>query len=280
MTSLQTEFHAVTSHRIVKIAPDRLWKDLSPAGWLSKRGTRPAFVHDPEREPAAYRSVLGPSGVGPRCFSSGRDWLEIELVDGVELWQIGDVAVWVAAARALAATHHRLRNMAACRVPFMVHDAELATAWRLRAGGSGVPTSVLAAHERAWQRLQGAAPTVIHGDVYPSNVLVRSDAASPEPKIIFIDWELIGLGPAVLDVAAITAGAWYTPMGDAMTRGYYETASTLVDSLAPWESWCEELDAARLHLCVQWTGWASGWRPPKSHRRDWIRDARTILERL
>jgi Ser/Thr protein kinase RdoA (MazF antagonist) len=273
-------FQAATSHRIELTGPGRLRKDLSDGAWLAEAGATRSSLHDPAREPAAYRSLLEPCGVGPRCLASGTDWVEIELVRGAELWQIGDLAVWVAAARALATTHDRLRSMADAAIPFLVHDDRLATKWRRRAAASGAPARVLDADERAWQRLQAVPATVIHGDMYPSNVLVRYDGTSKQAEIIFIDWELVGLGPAVLDVAALTAGSWPAETVDALTHGYFETASALDDSFADWETWCADLDAARLHLCVQWLGWAPGWRPPKAHRRDWLRDACAMVERV
>jgi hypothetical protein len=273
-------FRATTSHRIEMTGPGRLRKDLSNDGWISGPETRPPFLHCPGREPSAYRALLGPLGIGPRCTASGCDWVEIEFVRGVELWQIEDLAVWAAAARALATTHHRLRDRAGCDVPFVVHDAHLAATWRMRAAASGMPAHVIAAHERAWEeRLLALPATVIHGDSYASNVLVRRDGPTAEPDLVFIDWELVGIGPAVLDLAALTAGSWPEEAVDAMTRAYFETADDLSPSFSSWEERRSDLDAARLHLCVQWSGWAGGWRPPKAHRRDWVRDACAIVDR-
>jgi thiamine kinase-like enzyme len=116
--------------------------------------------------------------------------------------------------------------------------------------------------------------------MYPSNVLTRYNESCPEPEVIFIDWELVGLGPAVLDLAALISGSLPAETVSAMTRAYYETASGLADSFADWESWSADLDAARLHVCIQWLGWAPGWRPPKAHRRDWLGDACALVERL
>jgi len=102
-------FAAATSHRIDEIGPGWLRKDLAPAALLGEaRTAKPAFVHDPRREPAAYRELLRPLAIGPHCAASGDDWIVIERLPGVELWQIGEPDVWVRVAARVAHMHRRL----------------------------------------------------------------------------------------------------------------------------------------------------------------------------
>jgi hypothetical protein len=286
-----TPFTGATSHRIEEIGPGWLRKDLAPAALLGEaRTAKPAFVHDPRREPAAYREMLRPLAIGPHCAAEGEDWIVIERVPGVELWQIGDLGVWVRVAVWVARMHHQLavallpghvgrgagRGVGpshADRVPLLVHDGRLFVAWRERAAAAGAPPVVLAAHRRATERLLSIPPTVLHGELYPSNILVRTVGFRLD--VWPVDWELAGLGPAVLDVAALTAGGWAASEREAMARGYFDAAGRPPES---WNGFQGDLAAARLHLCVQWIGWAPGWRPPAEHAHDWLGEALELAE--
>ena len=284
-------FAAATSHRIDEIGPGWLRKDLAPEALLGEaRTAKPAFVHDPRREPAVYRELLRPLAIGPHCAASGDDWIVIEQVPGVELWQIGEPGVWVRVATRVAHLHRRLAVAVlpghagrgarrrrgpthADRVPLLVHDRRLFAAWRERAAAAGVPPAVLAAHRRATERLVSIPPTVLHGELYPSNILVRMVGFRLD--VWPIDWELAGLGPAVLDVAALTAGGWAEPQREAMARAYFDATDRPSGS---WDAFREDLAAARLHLCVQWLGWAPGWIPPAEHAHDWLGEALELVE--
>jgi hypothetical protein len=284
-----TPFAAATSHRIDEIGPGWLRKDLRPAALLGHaRTARPPFVHDPRREPSAYRDLLRPLALGPYCPAAGDDWIVIERVPGVELWQIGELGVWVRVAAWVARMHRRLAAAVpagpparrvglsrAERVPLLVHDAGLFATWRERAAAAGAPAVVLAAHRRATERLLSIPPTLVHGELYPSNILVRTVGFRLD--VWPVDWELAGLGPAVLDVAALTAGGWAAPEREAMVRGYFEAAGHPSGS---WTAFRGDLDAARLHLCVQWLGWAPGWTPPPEHDHGWLQEALTLVEMI
>jgi len=288
-----TPFAGATSHRIDEVGPGWLRKDLRPAALLEDaRGAKPAFVHDPRREPAAYRNLLRPLAIGPHCHAAGDDWIVIERVPGVELWQIGDLDVWVRVAAWVARMHRQLSaavppcppgagrtrrrdRSRAGRVPLLVHDTRLFAAWRTRAAVAGAPGTVLDAHRRATARLLSLPPMLIHGELYPSNILVRTVGFRLD--VWPLDWELAGLGPAVLDVAALTAGGWAQPERDAMARAYFEAAGPPAGA---WTVFQGDLVAARLHLCVQWLGWAPGWTPPPEHAHGWLKEALALAEMM
>jgi hypothetical protein len=78
------------------------------------RLAKPSFLFDPAREPAVYRTVLPDAPAGPpRYFGSvvkdaGEAWLFVEWVEGRELYQVGDRALWVDVARWLGDLHGSL----------------------------------------------------------------------------------------------------------------------------------------------------------------------------
>ena len=76
--------------------------------------------------------------------------------------------------------------------------------------------------------------TVVHGELFPSNVLLR--AAGP-PCVV--DWETAGEGAALLDLAALVLG-WPPAQADRIARSYGGDLSLL--------------PAARLLVAVRWLG--------------------------
>jgi hypothetical protein len=40
------------------------------------------------------------------------------------------------------------------------------------------------------------------------------------------------------------------------------------------------LDYCRLHLAVQWLGWAPEWSPPPEHTQDWLGEALGLARKL
>jgi hypothetical protein len=139
------------------------------------RPSRPAFLHDPEREPEAYATL--PAGLDlPVCHGTlaegRRTWLVLEQVDGVPLWQREDLAAWEAAARWAA----RLHALPAVRTPRgLRQDAAHLHRWVDRAlamAPRGALGDVEAAARRAADRLAALPGVRLHGELYPSNVLV------------------------------------------------------------------------------------------------------------
>jgi aminoglycoside phosphotransferase (APT) family kinase protein len=57
--------------------------------------------------------------------------------------------------------------------------------------------------ERTIQRLADARRTLIHGELFPANVLLGGGT------LWFIDWESAGVGAGELDLAALTSGSWH-----------------------------------------------------------------------
>lgn len=264
-----TTYPYSSTHRIERVGEGRLRKDLSASGYMAKVAARPAFLEDPTREPSAYRNVLGPLAIGPRLIDSGGDWVVLEHVDAPELWQIGDVEVWTSVAAWVARMHTTFADEPGrCRrVPLISYDDALFELWRERAAANAASEVIIEAHRRATDRLLALPRVVLHGDLYASNLLV--DHSNDGVRVWPIDWELMGVGPAVLDLAALTAGNWSANDRNAMARAFFDAANyPRSDSQRR-----GDLCAARLHLCVQWIGATPEWTSPAQHRHDWMGEA-------
>jgi aminoglycoside phosphotransferase (APT) family kinase protein len=244
---------------------------------------KPDFLYDPLREIEVYREVLEPAKLGTPRFHGAdteRGWLFIERVRGVELFQVGSRATWEAVARWLAGAHAVLAA-AAERAPRAIrYDREYLERWprraleHARARGDAeaeeVLTRVVHGYDDVVDRLLGLPTTLIHGEFYASNVLV--DRFTDPIRTAPVDWEQAGVGPALVDLAALTAGRWTDEHREAIASAYGEGAGASVDS--------EGLEAGRLHLAVQWLGWSRDWSPPPQHRHDWLKEALHSAEKL
>jgi hypothetical protein len=280
---------------------DLMFKDLGASGLSERaRAAKPDFLYDPLREIEAYRSILAPADLGTAAFygsvvdpAQGRFWLFIENVPGTALWQIGELEVWEAVARWAAGLHDRFAGEEVRGADTLVrYDADLfrlwmrraldfADRWEARQPGKGRRTIEWLAerYEPVVERLAALPATFIHGELYASNVLVEQRNGAT--RVCPIDWELAAIGPGLIDLAALTMG-WDAGERTVLTTAYRAKgqAGGEADWLPDGDPFGELLDCARLHLAVQWLGWAPDWRPPRSHRRNWVDEALTIAEEL
>jgi hypothetical protein len=263
-------------------------------------GAKPPFVEDPLREVETYRAILSPLRLGtPACYgavidpASGRYWLFLERVSGSLLSEVGEFALWIEAARWLAGLHTRLAGPAEHwrrAVPLLVQDAAYYRRWLWRAQtllGSSPHSTPEQRRWIAWlaerydpvvDTLVSLPRTVIHGEYYASNIIVQR--ACGRVRVCPVDWEMAAVGPGLVDLAALTAGDWTDVERTALCAAY-------LAALPPGAGWTLQPDAlgmmlghCRLHLAVQWLGWAPGWVPPLEHRYDWFREAVDLAERL
>jgi aminoglycoside phosphotransferase (APT) family kinase protein len=263
-----------------------VWKDLSRRGptdpvWRVKAG----FLHDPTREIAVYRDVLDPSGMSvPRYRGAfvdadcGRNWLFLERIRGEPLWQRDEVAVWRAAARWLARLHSSFAGgTTGISRRLLRYDPHYFRLWLARARRFvRWPESLAAGHRDfdwlaartldALEWLSTQPATLVHGEFYPSNVMVETP--SGRPRIRPVDWEMAGLGPGLLDLAALTSGAWSSTDREALTRAYREALPVEMRPSAA--TLRRGVERCRLLLAVQWLGWSQDWTPPTHHAQDWL----------
>jgi hypothetical protein len=251
------------------LAKDLARESLSPRA----RAAKPDFLWNPLREIEAYRLLAG-AGLGtPELHGAvvdpdrGRYWLLIEKVAGVELYQVGDLNVWKEVMRWLASLHDHFAAAPELEAPLLRYDRELFLRWEKRA--RTISGFELDGYERVADELVARPTTLLHGELYASNVLAAGG------RVCAVDWELAAVGPAAIDVAAITAG-WPEKERDLLIRAYREALGSPPDR----DRLARDVDCARLHLAVQWLGWSHDWTPPPEHSQDWRAEAESLVRRL
>jgi aminoglycoside phosphotransferase (APT) family kinase protein len=260
------------------------------------RTSKPLFLHDPRRELETYRRILAPAGIGPRCAAAFRDdaagrfWLLIDKVPGVELWQIGELEVWEAVAAWLARMHLRFAaapdRLAEANGHLLDHTAAWFARWADRAkdalGRSEDPRApalrdALAGYDDVAGALAAAPRTLVHGELYPSNVLVVVDGT--DVSVFPVDWEMAAIGPGAIDLAALVGG-WAPAERERLEDAYRAEIAAASHPLLDAGDLADQVRRSRLHLALQWIGWAEGWQPPSEHAHDWLGTALTLSEEL
>lgn len=278
-----------------------MFKNLSRTAMLERaRRVKPAFVHDPWREIEAYRSILEPAGLGTAtCYGAvvdarqDRYWLFLEKVPGVELYQVGELAVWQEAARWLARMHRLFADQSVpARAPAahaLAYDADYARLWMDRACRFLSPGAVrpqvsawvewlARRHSAIVDRLAALPVTFIHGECYASNVLV--DRRMSAVRICPVDWEMAAVGSGLLDLAALAAGHWSEEARTAIAMAYYGALQEGGRAAMSWEAFLEDLAYCRLQIAVHWLGWFGRRQPPAAHAVDWLGEAVRLAEQL
>jgi aminoglycoside phosphotransferase (APT) family kinase protein len=127
-------------------------------------------------------------------------------------------------------------------------------------------------------RLTALPRTIIHGEFYASNVIVRR---RPRGQVCPVDWEMTALGPGLVDLAALVAG-WNAVTRRALARAYYaETVGARPGGAGPLpREFSIDLDCCRLYLAVRMLGWSDTWEPPRDHAFNWLREASSLAGRL
>lgn len=261
-----------------------IFKDVGPRALARGAGSvKPRFLYDPLREIETYRSILAPLNVGTaRCYGTVADprrerfWLFLEKVQGIELWQC-ELETWEHVAAWLAGLHGRCRHV---RADHLLHyDREAYVVWFQRARefvGGGKLNGVGAVYDRVVDELVALPKTFIHGEFTASNVLVEESENAL--RVCPIDWEMAAVGPALLDLAALTAGDWQDQDRDSIASAYYEAVPPAARPARAQFSYL--LECARLFIALRWLGWAAAWSPPREHARDWLAEATASAERL
>jgi len=120
-------------------------------------------------------------------------------------------------------------------------------------------------------RLLALPMSLIHGEFFPSNVILRR--RNNDWAICPVDWEMAAIGPGLIDLAALTSGKWTHEQKRAMVAAYRRGLET-ADSAPPSVSdLLEAVDYCQLHLSVQLLGWAANWAPPQRHTQNWLGEA-------
>lgn len=263
--AIRAEPHAYrTSHELVELDLELADGSVFPAvvkETARPLPRRPRFVQRPGREASVYAHLLEPRRPwAPRFLAAVSTHLVVERIDASPLWQLETASVAASLGAAVRAAHNALAPHV--DASFLERpDRRYWDRWFRRACAVAPALSRLQdAHAASVQLLLAERRIVIHGELYPSNVLVRGE------DLLFVDWEVAAAAPAVVDIAAATTG-WD---GEA-TRVFLDSYGE-IDPCA--------LAAARLHLAFRWLGWSAAWVPPREHARDWQQDAFEIASVL
>lgn len=270
-------------------------KDLSRDRLLGDAPTaKPEFLYEPRRELEMYRRILNPAGIGPRCLAAverhaSRCWLLLEKVPGVELWQVGEIRVWQDVARWLGGVHARfageVSELRASNPHLLEHTAAWFRSWRDRAANAVTDstdergkelTAVLERYDEVVDALADLPRTLVHGELYPSNVLVVRKRRS---RVYPVDWEMAAIGPGPVDLAALTGG-WAPRDRESLARAYLDGLGTTGNPWREPDDLTADLSRCRLHLALQWLGWSADWRPPPEHAHDWLGEAIRVSAEL
>jgi aminoglycoside phosphotransferase (APT) family kinase protein len=281
---------------------DIVCKDTGQAAMLAvAQRIKPRFLYNPIREIATYESILAPLGIdAPRFYGRiidgrrGRYWLFLERVSGRPLTEIGEFEVWRNASAWLARMHSRVASEpamahAATAVPLLRYDRAHWRRWRARAErhvqGGAEPLSrrtrfaqLASRYEAVVEQTTALPAGFVHGEFFASNVLVQH--AGTDVRVCPLDWELAGIGPVLIDLAALTAGRWSDTEQTALAMSYHAALDPDSELWLPREAFVRALDCCRLLIAVRQLGWAAQWTPPSLHTQDWLGHALHAAERI
>ncbi len=259
------------------------------------RRVKPRFLYDPLREIRTYQEILAGDRLGTAHFYGALVrpdeelyWLFLEKISGLRLSQVQDYSPWLHAARWLAQLHLRFSGQSESlkrSAPLLHYDAAYYRLWLDRVEnyqsvglGRAVWASVVDAHGRALERLIRLPSTLIHGEFYASNILVEETRMGC--RIRPVDWEMAAIGPGLVDLAALSSGAWTERERTEMAAAYHDALLTGGWPGFPFEDLLLALDDCRLHLAIRWLGWAPDWSPPQENAHDWLGEVIALGDKM
>ena len=281
-----------------------IFKNLSRDGMLEGAiRTKPYFLYNPMREIESYRSLFPAHQIGTAKFygahieqATEQYWLFIERVPGTLLWQFGEDKVWRHVAAWLGKVHRGFAAEAQQSgrpelAHLNVYDEHYYWQWMSRARAFVERTvcgddnhrlcniEYLADRfDQLVDRLMQMPVTVIHGEFYPSNVLVQ---VRPQPeRVCPVDWETAAIGPGLMDLSALTSGSWTEEQRLRMAMNYYHANKPEGEQQQSAESFLVDLDFCNLFMAIQWLGWSPDWEPPPEHAQNWLDEACRVAEKL
>jgi hypothetical protein len=243
-------------------------------GHLDRGSARRGVPYEGE----VYRRVLDRLQLStPRFHSTHADqttgctWLVLEYLDGylrvnqtAETYAMRLTARWIGRFHAITE-----RLLSSAFVSFLNnYDYGYYAAWQTQM--SMIPDRLkrsfswladLCKHSEGFiEPLATASPTVLHGEFYPSNALIRDGVVS------VVDWESAGLGSGELDLAALTQGPWPEDVVLGCEEEY---------RLARWPKGCpadftRTLTAARLYFAFRLLFHYLVFRPDRVAQQVWL----------
>ncbi len=231
-------------------------------------------------EAEVYRQVLQPChGFRPRYLGahtepkSGETWLVLEYLNHcirlcdmkVHRWRrqptaMAHAARWIGR---FHATHQVTAGDGA--FPFLRHyDAEYLQGWARRTLVLARPLhhvfpwlEELCSHSEWWTAPLLSAPlTVVHGEFYPKNLLLRGE------KVHVVDWESAAVAAGEIDLAALTEGGWPVSYVSRSERAYQH--ARWPEGTPP--HFRPTLEAAHVYLHFRWLGERQDWSLAEKNR--------------
>ncbi len=236
----------------------------------SSYGHRGGLAYEAE----VYRHVLHPLSTYRPAFigaqtdgSAAGTWLILEFLDRctrlkdirVRLKGISQPVAMALSARWLAQFHTAQQaRLADAPLSFLKrYDAEYYSGWVRRTAEFTQPlrrrfpwlAKLCNQGDKLFAPLLAAPSTVIHGEFYINNILVRRKNVFP------VDWESTAIAPGEIDLAALTEGPWQERVVRRCEREYQRSRWP---EGAPRE-FGRTLDTARLYLYFRWLGERPEW---------------------
>jgi thiamine kinase-like enzyme len=219
----------------------------------------------------------------------------LEKVFGQELYQIGDFGVWQKVATWLGRLHSRTSPKAIAPLDqpatLLRYDERFYAQWLERALGflKGVEAGSIEEERRRllwlaaryWKVVDHLAAlpcTLIHGEFYAANVLIQEEAH--DLRICPVDWEMAAIAPGLIDLAALAAGDWTDDQRTGLAQAYLNGLAQVGNGPEDLAKLLVSLDYCRIHLAVQWLGWASEWALPAEPARKWLAEAVDLARKL
>jgi hypothetical protein len=273
-------------------------KDLSSQAMAEQaRCVRPDFLYEPRREIQVYRWILPHAPRGTATWFGAvtnpticRYWLFLERVDGHELRHVGAFSIWERTARWIARFHRSYPPTRIARLVqtarLLVYDEDFYWLWIERAQRFAarrplvrrLVDRIARCYAPVVKRLASLPRTLIHGEFYPCNIVVRR--TGHQVRVCPVDWEMAAFGPSLMDLASLTAG-WSQREQRALARAYRAAApGRMAKSVHIPEDFSVDLDCCRLHLAVRMLGWSEAWEPPPQHAHNWLADAVRLADKL
>lgn len=221
-----------------------------------------AYGHrgDVAYERLVYAEVLAPMGpmagipefLGP--WTEAANWLVIRYLPEAQKFTSTRQArsIVLAAAGWLGGMHRKMQQSAKyTKTQLLEYDAGYYRGWTGRllalAGESGAAPAwlplVCSRFDELAPELLGAELTIIHGELYPGNILVSED------RMFVVDWESTAVAPGEIDLASLIEN-WPEEIAESCIEAYRRTRWPD----GPPRDHERVLELARLYLGFRWLG--------------------------
>lgn len=270
---------------------DVFFKDLNPLHQLiDARLVRNPDLDRSRRELYVYKHLLPGGMLGvPALYGyrwelgKGLLWLFLEHAGPKRLSRLGDLDLWIAAARWSARFHaaaQRLPHEALQGLPR--HDgahyercAERleAALGRFGAGQRPLMCSALSRYRASIGALKRLPHGLIHNEYFGKNVVIRPEPAAE--RIAVVDWETAAIGLLYLDLTSLSSGRWTREQKARMWRGYFEQAQAEGGVVSGWPEFCEALESVALYQALSWLNWWS--KGDDAHVSRWMAELGRVM---